>query len=75
MKATRLFPVMLVGSILTAGAFAAAPSHSTQALTKDQVSQIQQDCAKANGGSMTSSGYRSCVKSREDAATAKANAK
>lgn len=72
----RLVPLVFIGSLMAASAFAATPTTTsaspTSALTKDQISTIQKDCSKANGGSMVSQAYQACVKSKEDAAVAKA---
>ena len=80
MFTTRLVSVLLIGSLMAASAFAATPTTTsstspTSVLTKDQITSIQKDCSKANAGSMTSSAYQACVKSKEDAAIAKATKK
>jgi hypothetical protein len=56
-------------------AFAATPATAAattaSALTKEQITTIQQSCSKTNGGSMTSEAYKTCVKAKEDEEVAK----
>jgi hypothetical protein len=76
MLITRIIPALMVGSLMVSSAFAATPSTSSaSALTKDQITAIQKECSKANGGSMSSDAYKSCVKTKEDAALSKASQK
>ena len=74
MYSTRVISALIVGSLMMSTAFAATPATTTPstALTKDQISKIQKDCSKANGGSMSSDAYKSCVKTKENAAMASA---
>ena len=72
---TRLIPVLLVGSLMMTSAFAATGTSykASGVLTSAQITAIQKDCSKANGNSMVSKAYETCVKDKEDAAIAKAN--
>jgi hypothetical protein len=74
---TRVIPALMVGSLMVSSAFAATPatSSASSALTKDQVTAIQKECSKSNGGSMSSDAYKSCVKTKEDATLSKAGHK
>lgn len=77
MYSTRVLLTLIVGSLMMSTAFAGTPTTSSAStvLTKDQISAIQKECSKANGGSMSSDAYKSCVKTKEDAAIAKASKK
>ena len=77
MLMTRLIPVLIVGSLTMSSAFAGDTSATpaTTALTKEQISAIEKECSKNNGGSMSSQAYKNCVKAKEDAAIAEANHK
>jgi len=77
MYSTRVISALIVGSLMMSTAFAGTPTTNSAntTLTKDQISAIQKDCSKANGGSMSSDAYKSCVKTKEDAAIAKASKK
>lgn len=74
---TRLFPVLLIGSLMMTSAFAATDTDTSYkasgVLTPEQITAIQKDCSKANGNSLTSKAYQTCVKTKEDAAITKAN--
>lgn len=71
---TRLVPVLLIGSLIMTSAFAASggATHGSGVLTTEQITAIQKECSKANGDSMTSKAYQTCVKQKEDAAVDKA---
>ena len=77
MLSIRVIPALIVGSLMMSTAFAATPaaSSASTALTKDQISSIQKDCSKSNGGSISSDAYKSCVKTKESAALAKGGQK
>jgi len=79
MMTARIVPVLLIGSLMMGSAFAATNTTTkmapTSVLTKEQITSIQQSCAKTNGGSMTSEAYKTCVKAREDEEIAKAHHK
>jgi len=77
MYSTRVLSALIVGSLMMSTAFAATPTTSSAntQLTKDQISSIQKECSKANGGSMSSDAYKSCVKTKENAAIAKGGQK
>ena len=74
MKKPTLIALLSAGVLLSASALAGTTEHpgkNEMQLTKDQIAQIQKDCAKANNGSMTSTAYKECVKTKEDEASAK----
>lgn len=59
--------------LLSANVFAESSAKtptSASSLTKEQISEIQKACSKANAGSMTSTAYKDCVKAKEDEAVA-----
>lgn len=76
MSRTRLVPAVVIGSLMIGIAFAGAnprfPATPENVLTKEEIMAIEQSCLEKHGKALTSEAYRSCVKSRENAAMAEA---
>ena len=78
MSFVRVFPVLLIGSLMMTRAFASTHHTSNRksgSLTKQQISDIHKECSKENSMSMTSKAYHTCVKTKEDAAVLKSKHK
>jgi len=77
MSFVRVFPVLLIGSLMMTSAFASThhTSRNSRSLTKQQIADIHKECSKENSMSMTSKAYHTCVKTKEDAAVLKSKHK
>jgi len=74
MSFVRLFPILLIGSLMMNSAFAYTHHTSrrnSSSLTRQQIANIHKECSKENPRSKASKAYYTCVRTKEDAAMVK----